>query len=280
MVTLKERNALSVSLGTFDSRVPDGVVVEHVTADRTHAVVLKIGLRLILHAGAPGKAYLAALPQDELEDVLKRMSLTRFTDHTITTRDQLLRELARVRKKGYAVDNSEYVMYTACVGAAILDGRQYPVGAIWFHGMKQHLLEKGFDDLGRQVTRAAEQISANMQQNQYQNQREYADFVIDCVRRQLSGELSSRVDVQALAARYHVSYSTLGHWFKQREGCGPSQFHLQLRLEAAMRMIRQTRQTVRDIAQQVGFDDDTQFFKMFKKRFGHPPLHFRRKRGG
>jgi DNA-binding IclR family transcriptional regulator len=84
MVALEDRYGLSVSLGTFDPRVPDGVVIEHVTADRTHAMVLKAGLRLILHAGAPGKAYLAHLPQDELEDVLGRMELTRFTGNTIT----------------------------------------------------------------------------------------------------------------------------------------------------------------------------------------------------
>jgi hypothetical protein len=46
MVELKDRNALSVSLGAFDVRVPDGVVVEHVTGDCTHAMVLKTGLRL------------------------------------------------------------------------------------------------------------------------------------------------------------------------------------------------------------------------------------------
>ncbi len=276
MVALKDRNSLSVSLGTFDSRVPDGVVVEHVTADRTHAMVLKIGLRLILHAGAPGKAYLANLPADELEDVLDRMELTRFTDNTITTRDGLLRELGRIRRQGYAVDNSEYVAYTGCAGAAIPDGRGYPVGAIWVHGLLPHLRDKGFDNLGRQVVRAAEQISANMQRNQYQNQKEYADFVIDCVRRQLAAELSSsRVDIRALAARYHVSYSTLGHWFKERVGCGPSRYHLQLRLESAMRTIRETQQAVKDIAEEVGFDDHAQFFKMFKKRFGHSPLHFR-----
>jgi len=239
--------------------------------------VLEIGLRLILHAGAPGKAYLASLPQDELEDVLDRMELTRFTDNTITTREELLRELDETRRRGYAIDNSEYVTYTACVGAAILDSYQYPIGAIWMHGIIQHLEEIGFEVLGRQVVLAAGEISSSMERNQYQNQREYADFVIDTVRQQLAGELASRVDIRALAARYHVSYSTLGHWFKEREGCGPSRYHLQLRLEAAMRMLRETERTVKDIAEDVGFDDHVQFFKMFKKRFDYPPLHFRRK---
>lgn len=276
MVAIKDRHALSVSLGTFDQSVPDGVVIEHVTADRTHAMVLKTGLRLILHAGAPGKAYLAHLPPRELDDIIPRLELTRFTDNTITTREGLLRELAAVRRQGYAVDNSEYTESTGCVGAAILDSRQYPVGAIWVHGLLQHLQEKGCDLLGGEIVKAAGQISAKMQMNQYQNQRDYADFVIETARQQLAGDLSSRVDVKALAARYHVSYSTLGHWFKERQGCGPSRYHLQLRLEAAMRRVRETQETVKDIAEDLGFDDHIHFFKLFKKRFGHPPLHFRK----
>jgi transcriptional regulator GlxA family with amidase domain len=186
-----------------------------------------------------------------------------------------VQELARIRRQGYAIDNSEYVTYTGCVGAAILDGRRYPVGAIWMHGLLPHLQGKGFDALGRQVAQAAGQISTNMQRSQYQKQREYADFVIDAVRQQLVGELSSRADVRALAARYHVSYSTLGHWFKDRKGCGPSQYQLRMRLEAAMGMSRETDRAANDIAEDVGFGDHVQFFKMFKKRFAHPPLHFR-----
>lgn len=166
MVELRDLFGLSVSLGAFDSHVPDGVVIKHVTADCTHAMVLKIGFRLTLHASAPGKAYLASLPQDEFEDVLGRMELTRFTGNTITTRKALLRELARVRRVSYAVDNSEYVMHTGCVGAAILDSREYPVGAIWVHGLLQHLQEQGFEKLGRQVARAARQISTSMRRNQ------------------------------------------------------------------------------------------------------------------
>ena len=230
MVALKNENALSVSLGAFDIRVPDGVVIEHVTGDSTHAMVLKKGLRLILHAGAPGKAYLARLPAKELDDVLNRLQLTRFTENTITTRAGLLEELAIVRKQGYAVDNSEYVTYTGCVGAAILDRAHYPIGAIWIHGMMQYLEQKNIDKLGTQVVRAARQITINMQKSQYQSQKEYADFVIRHVRQHLASDLSSCADIKALARQYHISYSTLGHWFKEKVGCGPNQYHLQMRL--------------------------------------------------
>ncbi len=275
MVRLRDRFSLSVSLGTFDASVPDGEVIEHVTGRSTHAMVLQKGLRLILHAGAPGKAYLANLPSEELDDVLDRLELTRFTKNTITTREGLLRELSSVRRKGYAVDNSEYVDYTACVGAAILDSRQYPIAAIWIHGMVQSMNEKGIDALGQHAAEAAGQIAVNMQKNQYQNQAEYADFVIQAVCKHVADDLSSRIDVRALAGQYHVSYSTLGHWFKERLGCGPNQYHLQMRLEAAMRMLKDSQATVKDIASRTGFPDHMHFHKLFKKKYGRPPLDFR-----
>jgi len=77
-----------------------------------------------------------------------KLSFERPPPPPATTREGLLPELARIRRQGYAVDNSEYVTHTGCVGAAILDGRRYPIGAIRMHGLLPHLQEKGFDALG------------------------------------------------------------------------------------------------------------------------------------
>jgi len=275
MTKLRDTFTLSASLGVFDQTVPDGEVIEHVTGSSTHAMVLQKGLRLYLHAGAPGKAYMAMLPEKELNDVLDRLEMTPFTGKTITTREEMLRELKLTRHRGYAIDDSEYVTATACVGAAILDNRQYPIGAIWIHGVSQNIQEHGFDVLGREVALAAKKISGNLHGNLYQSQKEYADFVIQSVCHHIEANLASKIDMKAIAAKYCISYSTLGHWFKEHRGCGPNQYLLAVRLDAAMKLIQNTEMTVAAIAYETGFNDHIHFFKIFKKKHGQSPLSFR-----
>ena len=55
--------------------------VESTKRLRTYSV---LGVRAHLHCTAVGKAILAFLPPDEVEDVLREKGLPRFTDHTLT----------------------------------------------------------------------------------------------------------------------------------------------------------------------------------------------------
>ena len=54
---------------------------------------------LPLHATSGGKAFLAWLGRDERDAILPA-ELPRYTDHTVTDRDELERELAEVRRTG------------------------------------------------------------------------------------------------------------------------------------------------------------------------------------
>src|SRR5215210_7807984 len=60
-----------------------------------------LGHTVPLHASSTGKAFLAALPPDEL-DALSSPRLERFTDTTITAGRRLLAELEEVRERGHA----------------------------------------------------------------------------------------------------------------------------------------------------------------------------------
>jgi DNA-binding IclR family transcriptional regulator len=59
-----------------------------------------------LHAAAGGKCYLADLPKEQLDRYLGS-ELERSTQNTITSPSALRRELARVRRQGYALNRSE-----------------------------------------------------------------------------------------------------------------------------------------------------------------------------
>jgi DNA-binding IclR family transcriptional regulator len=74
--------------------------VERISGRESVPVVSQVGSRLPLHATGVGKALLAFAPPDVVERALGRPS--RETRHTIVDPERLRRELAEIRRRGYA----------------------------------------------------------------------------------------------------------------------------------------------------------------------------------
>ena len=60
-----------------------------------------------MHASGIGKALLAEMDQNELEQILSTTPLERFTDFTITDPGALALDLERIRRRGFAIDDQE-----------------------------------------------------------------------------------------------------------------------------------------------------------------------------
>lgn len=89
-----------------------------------------VGRRVPMHCTGVGKAMLAHLPEKYLADYIFKAPLKKFTEHTITTRRELLRELETVRASGYAMDREEIEPGLTCVAAPILQRDGAPVLAV------------------------------------------------------------------------------------------------------------------------------------------------------
>jgi IclR family pca regulon transcriptional regulator len=81
---------LSASLGeTVNMAVLDQTEILYVARFKTEEIVpteLHIGSRLPLHCTSMGKAILAHLPEEELSELLDRITFSQLTHRTITTR--------------------------------------------------------------------------------------------------------------------------------------------------------------------------------------------------
>lgn len=62
------------------------------------------GIRVPLHCTSLGKAIMAFLPDEEVQNIIKEKGLVGFTDITITKKETLEKELKEIRKTGYAID--------------------------------------------------------------------------------------------------------------------------------------------------------------------------------
>lgn len=112
-----------------------------------------------LHASGIGKALLANTEPDRLERLLSRGPLERFTDHTITSRAELLQDLAQVRARGFAIDNEEKSAGMRCIAAPVFDVNREAVAGISVSGPVSRVSLPQVESLGRAVTAAARDLT-------------------------------------------------------------------------------------------------------------------------
>jgi IclR family acetate operon transcriptional repressor len=106
------------------------IYVDRVEAAWPLRMSLAPGSRVPLHCTASGKLLLAMLPKAPRERITAQLSLTRYTDTTITDRRRLDAELARVRAARYSTDNEEYHAGLVCLAVPVLDERRRACAAL------------------------------------------------------------------------------------------------------------------------------------------------------
>ena len=85
--------------------------------------------------------------------------------------------------------------------------------------------------------------------------------------------------LESLAEQFFVSRSKLSKDYKTHTGTSVHQFLLDIRINHAIYHIyNSTYDTVRDIAEAVGFGNSLQFYCAFKKAVGMTPLQYAKKR--
>ncbi|MGE5482650.1 MAG: IclR family transcriptional regulator [Bacteroidota bacterium] len=96
------------------------VVIDKVESPLPIRHDITLGESLPVHVGASGKALLAFLAPERLDSILGRLRLEQVTPNTITDPEVLRRELAEVRRRGYAFSSDERFVGSSSVAAPIL----------------------------------------------------------------------------------------------------------------------------------------------------------------
>lgn len=113
--------------------------IDQIARPRRLRAVSGIGMAFPLHCTANGKAMLAAMPEDQLKNLIPE-KLQGFTPNTIQTRENLLQELEKVRSLGVALDREEHTVGICALGAVVhgplgkLAAISIPVPSVRFYG--------------------------------------------------------------------------------------------------------------------------------------------------
>jgi len=92
-------------------------------------VMAAVGQRLPACCTASGKAILAFLPLEEVEEYLEK-PLRSMTDKTITSPGELKQELQEIRETGYAVDNEETELGIRAISSPVFTRNGSVIAAI------------------------------------------------------------------------------------------------------------------------------------------------------
>jgi IclR family pca regulon transcriptional regulator len=128
MEALSRRVDESCSLSVLDGH--DIVYVARVPVRKVVSVTLGVGARLPAHAASMGRVLLAGFDDEPLEQWLAVDALRPLTPLTIRTRKGLRREIAVIRRQGYAIVDREYDAALLSVAVPIRDRGNRVIAAL------------------------------------------------------------------------------------------------------------------------------------------------------
>lgn len=152
---LRLRTRLTVHLAIFEQN--EAVLIDRLETSRGAHLASWVGKRMDLHCTAIGKAILAFLPDEEIEDAIRKHGLARHNDNTVSTSRRLREELNRVAQSGYALDNEEDELGIRCLGVPIFGPADRPIAAISVVGSTSEL---SLDDIPRLLSELQQTASA------------------------------------------------------------------------------------------------------------------------
>jgi len=160
MEELHRRTRESVSLYIRDGR--ERVCVERIESLQQIRVVVRLGERMPLYAGASGKVLLAFLPTAQREALLEELKLVRLTENTPCDRARLARDLLEIQTRGYATSLGERVSGAASIAAPVFDASGDAVASINLNGPIPRVNDAKLEEYTPLVVGAAQEVSRRM----------------------------------------------------------------------------------------------------------------------
>ncbi|MDF2698608.1 MAG: IclR family transcriptional regulator [Haloplasmataceae bacterium] len=119
-----------------------------------------VGSKNDLYNTSLGKAILAHLDKSKQLAIIDRINFITKTQNTIIDKNIFIKELEKVRKLGYAVDNRELENHMLCFGAPVFDYTGNVIASISVSGLYDD--ETNFELNGEMIKETAAKISAKL----------------------------------------------------------------------------------------------------------------------
>lgn len=156
------RRLMEATGETANLAIPDGgevVFVGQVETQNPIRAFFAQGTRTPMHASGIGKAILATMSVPERIARLGQVSMTAFTENTLSHPDALGHDLEATRTRGWSFDREERHAGMSCIGAVIRDETGMVVAGVSVSGPSSRFAEHRLPHLSGCVTQAASDIT-------------------------------------------------------------------------------------------------------------------------
>lgn len=158
MENLRRLTGETINLAVFDGA--DVLYIDVIETDHTFRLVTRVGSHLPFYSTALGKAMVAAIDDPaRREELFANIEFEHIAPHTIGSLARLKKQLAVIRKRGYALDDEEAVAGVRCMGAAILDANSQVAAAISISGPVVRITTDRVPVFARELCKSAREIS-------------------------------------------------------------------------------------------------------------------------
>jgi len=136
--------------------------IDKVESDSPIQMRSRPGMTAPCYCTSIGKAMLASMEPSTVRKLLHHEPLPPRTRNTITNLEDLLGNLALIKRQGYALDCEENEEGIGCIGAVILNYDDKMAGGVSISALIDQLNNNDIDALGRKVMQVARDISQSM----------------------------------------------------------------------------------------------------------------------
>lgn len=157
MQSLRDQYKENVNLAVLDGA--DVVYLDVIEGSQRVKLAAVPGQRLPAFCTASGKAILAFLPQEKLKNVLER-GMPKLTQATISSPDELLRNIDGIRKRGFAISEQEFEDGINAVAVPICD---QPIASISIAGPAYRLTHDRMLEIGSDLLITAKNIALEVE---------------------------------------------------------------------------------------------------------------------
>ncbi len=140
----------------------EAIYIEKLDGPHTLRIYSQIGKKAPIHCTGVGKAILAYQEEKEVDRLLANIDLESFTEHTMTDKNDIKKQLHLIRKQGYSIDDEEIELGLKCVAAPIFNHKGKVIGAISCASPKIRLTDERLTEVVEGIKQAAARISENM----------------------------------------------------------------------------------------------------------------------
>lgn len=138
----------------------EAVYVAQVPSRHSMRMFTEVGRRVRPHCTGVGKALLAQLPAAAAREVIGRTGMPAYTPHTIVDPGLLMAELARIRERGYALDEEEQELGVRCVAVPVAGTPA--LSAISVSGPQGRLTRDTIEQVVPLMRRTADQLARRL----------------------------------------------------------------------------------------------------------------------